>query len=90
MSEAISVDHITMTREEYEQLKRGTASPTVTVDAAEYAALVEFKAATGKKAEEHARVIGRMRELEMLLRREMQDHTAELEQAHKRIKQLGG
>jgi hypothetical protein len=84
-------DRVTLTVEEYEALKAGKpASPTVVVDAAEYAALVEFKATTTKKAEEHTRVVGRMRELEMLLRREMQEHTAELDAATKRIKQLGG
>jgi hypothetical protein len=84
-------ERITLTIEEYEALKAGKpAAPTVTVDAAEYEALVAFKASTTKQGEEHARVVGRMRELEMLLRREMQDHTAELEAATKRIKQLGG
>jgi hypothetical protein len=90
MSDPATVEHITMSRAEYEQLMRVAVPATVTVDAAEYASLVEFKAANGKKAEEHTRVVGRMRELEMLLRREMNDHTAELEAAHKRIKQLGG
>jgi hypothetical protein len=84
-------DRVTLTIDEYEALKAGkAAAPTVVVDAAEYAELIEFKAATTKKAEEYTRVVGRMRELEMLLRREMQDHTAELDAAVKRIKQLGG
>jgi hypothetical protein len=84
-------ERVTLTLEEYESLRAGKpAAPTVTVDAGEYEALVAFKAATTKKAEEYARVVGRMGELEMLLRREMQDHTAEMDAATKRIKQLGG
>jgi hypothetical protein len=84
-------ERVTLTVEEYEALKAGkAASPTVVVDAEEYAALVAFKAQGTKQGEEYTRVVGRMRELEMLLRREMQDHVAELAEAHKRIKQLGG
>jgi hypothetical protein len=84
-------ERVSLTVAEYEALKAGRpAAPTVVVDAEEYAALVAFKAAATKQADEHSRVVGRMRELEMLLRREMNDHTAELEAAIKRIKQLGG
>jgi hypothetical protein len=78
-----------MSRAEYDALKSG-GKPTVTVDAAEYAALVAFKAGTTKQADEHVRVLARLRELETIIRREMQEHEAELAAAHKRIKQLGG
>jgi hypothetical protein len=84
-------ERVTLTVAEYEALKAGKpAAPTVVVDAEEYAALVAYKAQGTKQDGDYTRVVGRMRELEMLLRREMQDHVAELAEAHKRIKQLGG
>jgi hypothetical protein len=79
-----------LSREEYEQLLKGSPKQTITVDAAEYADLVGVKAELVKTSGERDRYASRCRELETCLSREQREHREEIEAATKHIRKLTG
>lgn len=78
MSESAAAEKIELSREEYEKLLASAPKQTITVDAAEYNQLVAGKGALEKVTAERDRYAGRMRELELCLRREQQEHGEEV------------
>jgi hypothetical protein len=87
---ATATDNITMTLEEYEALLASKAKPTVVVDAAEYAELVQYKMANPKGGEQLARALSRVAELEGMLRREQAEHIDEYNQLLAEVKKRKG
>jgi len=83
-------EKVQLTREEYEQLLAKVPQQTITVDAAEYAALVAHKESSAKLTGERDRLFARVRELETCLRREQGEHEEELDHALAKIKKMGG
>lgn len=90
MSETAAAEKIELTREQYEQLLANVPRQTITVDAAEYAALVAGTGDVKKISQERDRYAGRCRELEACLKREQNDHREELAAAELMIRKLKG
>jgi hypothetical protein len=86
----VAPEKIELTREEYEKLLASAPRQTITVDAAEYAALVAGQGDVKKIAQERDRYCGRCRELEACLKREQAEHKEELDAALLHIRKLKG
>lgn len=85
-----AAEKIELTLEEYETLLKGAPKQTITVDAAEYAALVAGQGDVKKIVQERDRYAGRCRELETCLAREQREHKEELDAALLHIRKLKG
>jgi len=85
---------ITLSPAEYEALKAQAAvpgtRPSVTVDAAEYAAALDAQARLRAVQAELDRANGRLRDLETALRREQQEHQDEYSALLERFKKTRG
>jgi hypothetical protein len=70
-------------REELERL-RAAQAPTVTITTTEYERL-KANQGSGIDREKHQRQVARLAEVEQLLRREMQEHAAEIAALSRRL-----